>query len=774
MTILLVEDDAEDALLFKHMLLHSPGMSFRLEHVSNLPDAMQRAAAGDVDIVMLDLSLSGSYGIDTFVRMQEAAPRVPIVVLTGLDDEVLAVKTVQHGAQDYLVKGHVDRLSLVRVIRYAVERHRVQSALAVEHDLLRSVLDNIPDQVYVKDTNGRFITVNPVTARFFGVQSPDDIIGKSDFDFFTPDLAAQFMAEEQALFQGRSCVNREAAIADPAGNRRWVLTTKVPLRDANGRITGLLGINRDITERKLAEQSVRESAETAKAVLNAVEESVAMVDANGTILAINETGARRLGKSVAECVGATVFQGIPEDVASRRREFTNEAFRSSKPVRFEDASAGRCFEHCLYPVAGQGGNTARIVFFSRDITERKRAEEHIRSLNEELERRVIERTADLKKAVTRLEEHDRARAAFVSNVSHELRTPLTSMKFEIGNLLDGIAGPVPEKVVEYLQMLNEDSQRMSKTVEDVLDLSRLEAGTLRLNRKRLPFDGLILRAAAALKAEAQAKGVEMTLAVDRGLGFVDCDVFKMERVVINILGNAIKFTPPGGHVEVALRNERSNGEALVLDVTDTGIGIPQQYIARVTEPYFRIGEHVSGAGLGLSIAREILELHGGQIGISSPPPGRDSGTTVSMRMPVVEPPVIVVADDNERVRKLLESQLRRHGYDVVPCSNGKEALDAVQRQRPDVLLLDLFMPVMDGEEVILRMKSDEGLRGVPILVVTGGVADRAKHEILEGFGIPTIEVPWSEERLFDRIEGALVGTGWRQGPDSTGSERRRG
>lgn len=650
--ILLVEDDPEDALLFQHMLSHSPGMSFHLECVDNLPDAAGRLAAGETDIVILDLSLRGTSGFDTFLRMQEAAPRLPIVVLTGLDDEELAVKTVQQGAQDYLVKGNVDRLGLVRVIRYAVERHRVQSALATEHEILRTVIENIPDQVYVKDTAGRFITVNPVTARFFGASSPEEVAGKCDFDYFTPDLAAQFMVEEQALFQGKSCVNREVAVTDTAGNTRWVLTTKVPVRDAGGRITGLLGIN-------------------------------------------------------------------------------------------------------------------------RDITERKRAEEHIRKLNEELERRVAERTADLNRAVTRLEEHDRARAAFVSNVSHELRTPLTSMKFEIGNLLDGIAGPVPDRVVEYLQMLNEDSQRMSKTVEDVLDLSRLEAKTLRLNRKRLPLDGLILRAAAALKAEAQSKGVGMTLLVPKGLGFADCDVFKMERVAINIVGNAIKFTPGGGSVRICLRKEPDGRGALVLEVTDTGIGIPPQYIERVTEPYFRIGEHVSGAGLGLSIAREIVELHGGELRIQSPPPGADAGTAVAIRMPAVEAPTVMIADDNDRVRRLLEGQLRSHGYEVAAYANGKEALDAIEIRKPDILMLDLFMPVMDGEEVILRMKSDESLRGVPILVVTGGVADLAKHEILEGFGIPTIEVPWSEDRLFERIEGALAGTNWQGGLESVRNEGRR-
>jgi PAS domain S-box-containing protein len=650
--VLLVEDDPADALLFQRMLSRSPRGPFRLDRVDCLSTALRRLAGGQLDIVILDLSLPDSSGFDTFAQVHAAAPSVPIVVLTGLDDERLAVKAMQAGAQDYIAKEQVDSLFLGRMIRYAIERQRTRTVVIEAHDLLRSLIDNIPDQVYVKNMESRFVSVNLATARFLGVSTPDQVIGKRDSDFFPRELADQFFAEEQALMHhNQPCVNREASIPDPAGTIRWVLTTKVLLTDHSGNITGLLGIN-------------------------------------------------------------------------------------------------------------------------RDITDRKRVEATIRQLNEQLEQRVIARTADLSRAMARLEEQDRARADFVSNVSHELKTPLASMTFEIGNLLEGVAGPIPERAAEYLEMLNEDCRRMSKTVEDVLDLSRLETNTLKLNKKRIPFDRLVRRTAIALKTEAQAMNIEMRLSLEQGGVFAACDVFKMERAIINILGNAIKFTPEGGTVDITLRRESPSPGYLLLEITDTGIGIAPEYVDRVTEKYFRVGEHVCGTGLGLPIAKEIVALHGGRLGILSPPPGRDKGTTVSIGIPMETQPTILVAAADEMMRHMLKQQLMSQGYHILPCTSGAEALEAVRREAPDVLLLDLFMPVMDGEEVILRLKSDEILRRTPILVVTGDViVDRAKHEILEGFGIPIMQQPWSEEELFDRIEGALIG---RNGAEAANTYRKKG
>ncbi|MFZ4394571.1 MAG: ATP-binding protein [Kiritimatiellia bacterium] len=260
--ILVVEDDDGSARLLQIVLTHWPSVAYTLRRVADLAAAIREVNQGETDLVLLDLGLPDSQGIDTFVRMHAAAARVPIVVFSGTNDEELAATTIKLGAQEYIVKGREDGASLARTIRYSIERCRVQQALVAEHDLLRSVMDNLPEQVYLKDIDSRFVSMNPVTARFFGAASPEELVGKCDFDFFPRELAAQFLAEEQALLHhNQQCVNREAAIKDSAGNTRWMLTTKVPLRDQHGDITGLLGLNRDITEQKEAHDLLKHAHE---------------------------------------------------------------------------------------------------------------------------------------------------------------------------------------------------------------------------------------------------------------------------------------------------------------------------------------------------------------------------------------------------------------------------------------------------------------------------------------------------------------------------------
>lgn len=635
--ILLVEDDDGSALLLQTVLTHWLYGVFNIRRAENLSAAVRAVAQGEIDIILLDLGLPDSQGLDTFLRMRESAAGVPIIVLSGMDDEALATTMVQKGAQDYIVKGSMDGSLLARAIRYAIERWRAQHALAEEHALLRSVIDNIPDQVYLKDMESRFVAVNPITARFFGASSPDQIVGKTDFDFFPHELAAQFLAEEQALlYHNQPCVNREAGVSDFSGNKQWILTTKVALRDSVGNITGLLGIN-------------------------------------------------------------------------------------------------------------------------RDITARKKAEEDIRRMNTELEQRVVERTSELRKAMACLEEHDRARSEFVSSVSHELKTPLTSMKFEIANLLAGVVDPLPYRVTEYLHMLESDCQRMARTVEDILDLSRLEAKTMRLNRSKRLFERLIRQAATSLSVQAQAKNIGMILSLGQGVGFVDCDALKTERVLINIIGNAIKFTPKGGGVEIGLHRDATEPAFLVVDVTDNGIGIAPQHLPRVTDKYFRAGEHVSGAGLGLSIAKEIVELHGGWLRVQSPPPGGDRGTRVSVGMPATEAPTILIANDNEPVRRLLEQQLCACGYHVISCAADADPISQMRYAGPDAGVLSAAAATDDGTDLIFFMKADQQLSAIPLVVTGGGNLGPAKAELLKSLGIALLPEPWRDDDLLDRIETVMGG-----------------
>src|SRR5688500_6913348 len=182
-------------------LSDAPANPFVLEHVQTLADGLERVKRGGIALVLLDLSLPDSFGLDTFARAHEAAPQVPIIVLSGRDDEALAIKTVHEGAQDYLVKGQVDTRLLVRSMRYAIERKRAEEALAKERDLLHTLLENLPDRIYFKDEQSRFLRISRAVVEQFKVSDPAQAIGKTDFDFFANEHAQVALNDEQLVMR---------------------------------------------------------------------------------------------------------------------------------------------------------------------------------------------------------------------------------------------------------------------------------------------------------------------------------------------------------------------------------------------------------------------------------------------------------------------------------------------------------------------------------------------------------------------------------------------
>jgi PAS domain S-box-containing protein len=253
--ILHIEDNPGEVVLMRALLAEAGADQFELQSAERLAGGMAQLDAGGVDLVMLDLGLPDSNGLSTFTAVHTHAPQVPIIVVSGVDDEAVAIKTVHEGAQDYVVKGQVDARLLRRTVHYAIERKRAEQALSEQHKLLRTVIDNLPDLIYAKDTNGRLFLNNSAHLRFLGAAKREDVLGKTVYDCFPKEIADAFFADEQRVIQsGRPLVNQEEASVDRAGRRVWVLTTKVPLRDEAGKPLGLIGITRDITTRKQVEQ----------------------------------------------------------------------------------------------------------------------------------------------------------------------------------------------------------------------------------------------------------------------------------------------------------------------------------------------------------------------------------------------------------------------------------------------------------------------------------------------------------------------------------------
>jgi len=497
----------------------------------------------------------------------------------------------------------------------------------------------------------------------------------------------------------------------------------------------------DATSFVTARDAARPRSADYQELLESIYDAVLIADGKGRIVDFNSrardfflcSGHELLGTGIISLISGaddTLLSVVKDNLKDHRFTLIEARCRRRDGTRFPAEIA---VNQVLFD------NPPQLCFFVRDITVRKKAQDELES------------------AVARLKEHDKARSDFVSNVSHELRTPLTSMIYAVSNMLRGVVGPLPESMVPYLEMLDGDCQRLLTTVDDILDLRKIESRELCLAKAKVPFGRLVGRSVESLRVQAEQKALTMTLSLAAGCRFVDCDPQKMERVLLNIVGNAIKFTPKGGSIRVTVHDGPRGPETVTVTVRDDGRGIPPEALSKVTLRYYSVGEQASGSGLGLAMASEIVELHGGELDIQSPPPGAERGTAVSVTLPVVSAPTVLIVDDDERVLSLLQEQIRGQGYEIVRARDGAEALECVRKLNPQVVVLDLVVPRLSGTELILKMKSDRETAKVPILVVTGAALEPSKSEILRAFSVPVLTKPWDEGDLLDRVGGAFFG-----------------
>ena len=255
--VLLVEDSLADARLTELSLTDGGVCQFETHVARTLAEALKTLDDGQVDVVLLDLGLPDSFGLETFQRLHAAAPELPVIVLSGQTDEELAVRAVQEGAQDYLTKGRADSDMLARAIRYAVERQRIELALERERELFRTLMEHIPDSIYFKDIQSRFLRISSAQAKLFGFKSTEEAVGKTDFDVFAKEHAqASFEDEQQVIRTGNPLLAKIEPERLADGRLRWALTTKMPFRSKQGYIVGTFGISKDITQIKLMEEEI--------------------------------------------------------------------------------------------------------------------------------------------------------------------------------------------------------------------------------------------------------------------------------------------------------------------------------------------------------------------------------------------------------------------------------------------------------------------------------------------------------------------------------------
>ncbi len=651
LTVLLVEDNLGDARLLRHFLTEGAAESFDLEHVELLSATLDRLARGGIALVLLDLSLPDSMGLETFSAVQRAAPRTPIIVLSGRDDESLAMKTVHAGAQDYLVKGQVDSRLLVRSMRYALERKRAEEALAHERDLFHTLLDNLPDRIYFKDEQSRFMRISRAVIEQFKIKHPREAIGKTDFEFFAREHAqAAWEDEQQVMFTGEPMLGKVERETLPNGTVTWALTSKMPLKDKQGRIIGNFGISRDITAIKQIEDQLATERNLLRNLIDNLPDYIYVKDANCRLVIDNIAHRRFLGATTPEeIVGKAVEDFFPRDLAAQFTRDDETIIETGRPLLNREEPVvdrlgnKRWHSTTKLPLRDSDGAIMGLVGIGRDITERKLAEQELQKANAEL----AASKAELETVLSDLQKsHDELKAAqfqliqaekmqsvgrLAAGVAHEVKNPLAILGMGIDYMSKNIVSP-DENVAQILADMNDAVKRADSIILGLLDFSL--PGALKL----APEDvSTVMEQSVVLVRHELANSqiaVQRKLAAD--LPPVRLDKNKLKQAFVNILTNALHAMPSGGTVTVrTYSRELQLGEidhdagsrfanrfrpgqtVVVAEIQDTGPGIPKDKLGKVFDPFFTTKPTGKGTGLGLTVTKKIVELHGGTIEITN-------------------------------------------------------------------------------------------------------------------------------------------------------------
>jgi signal transduction histidine kinase len=465
-----------------------------------------------------------------------------------------------------------------------------------------------------------------------------------------------------------------------------------------------------------------------------------------------------------------------------------------------------CFTERVHPTGNDEIDILARQFNA--MVEQLASNDHtIRDLNVNLESKVARRTRQLsksrrtlKRSLAKLQEYDRLKTEFFSNISHELRTPLTMIVTPIERLLDKQRGALPGHVVSMLEMVRSNGHRLLELINKLLDFSKLEAGGMRLKPTRLDVNRMLDELTAAARPLAEQRGVRLALSADPDIPAFGADQEKLDIILSNLLSNAIKFTPPGGAVEV---ESLAADDRIWISVSDTGIGISEDDYERIFERFVQVdgssSREFSGTGLGLALTKELIELHGGQIYVKSEigkgtrfwfdlpltpvgetaPEAAAPGSVLTLARrtrfadleseprnkpsaepAAAEPPqrlgsaTILVVDDTADVRTLLGDILSDE-YNVVYACDGAEGMEATLGRRPDLIISDVMMPRVDGQEFCRRIRANPETVSIPFVLLTARAELSLKIDGLNCGADDYLTKPFEEKELKARVRSLL-------------------
>ena len=748
--ILIAEDNPGDARLIRELLRDSrlELAEFRVvERLAAVSEALAEPVAWDV--LLLDLSLPDSQGLATIDGVLEHAGELPIVVLTGQTDEWVALSAVQRGAQDYLDKRGLTPELLNRAIRYAIdrtERRRMEAAVKQAGREWTQAMNSFEDALYLLDMERRLVRANQT---FYAIArtTPEEAVGRHIAEILHPQGEEVPCPVCRAQEERRdSVIVLEADHPDNPAGRPIEARVKM-VRDEAGEPTGILMSIHDLSHARETERLLRESEARLNIALEAANEAwwewntatgEAVFSPHYYTMLGYEVGAfpgsyeawrGRVHPDDLDEVEERVYRAVEHEGGS----FRDLEFRMRGGDRrwyWMQASA-KAVEH------DADGRPLRLIGTHLDITERKQAEEVLR------------------RAMEGAESANRAKSEFLAVMSHEIRTPMNAI-LGMAELL--AEAELDEESRGYLQVQRRAGNALLDLINDILELSRMEAGRAEPHEAPFRLGEVFESVHGLLDAWAERKGLtlEMPLSAELDRHWIG-DAGRLRQILVNLVGNAIKFTPDGS---VRVDSARVEGaEAVRFSVIDSGIGIDPADQQRIFDSFTQVDSSSTrrhgGSGLGLSITHRLVELLGGRLWLESSP-GEGSrfhfqlplrphrgGDGAEAREPLAEGPVdapvarrILLAEDSPDNAQLIRAYLKRSPHQVEVVEDGEQAVAAVRRGGFDLVLMDIQMPVMDGyeaTEAIRAWEAEAGAPPLPILALTAhALADDVDKSLAAG------------------------------------------
>ena len=800
--ILHLEDDPADAELVAEILA-SEGLVCEFVRAASRAQFLT-AIEGTYDLILADFAIPGFDGITAQRLARQRHPDVPFVFISGTMGEEVAIERLQDGATDYVLKQRLQRLpsAVRRALQEAHERReRLKAELAVhrlnaelearvtertaqlaranaslqdreaELEQAKAFLEHLiaasPSMIFRFDAHDLRVTyVSPNIGWLLGY-TLEEVIGVPGFweEIIHPDDRARVVGRLRAALDDTVAqLEQEYRCRGKDGRYRWFFNLLRIDYDADARPAGILGYALDIADRKAAEAELQEANVFLDSIIESLPVTLFVKDAADLrYVRFNRAGEELLGIPRAEVIGRTDLHIHPKEMAEAQQIVDRSVLEGHAVVDIPEqvietrARGPRVLHTRKLPILDSSGVSRYLLGIAEDITERKAAEEDARLARLEAERA------------------NHAKSDFLSRMSHDLRTPLNAV-IGFAQLLEMDA--LPEQQRESVTQILNGGRHLLDLINEVLDVARIEAGQLSLSPEPVVVAEVVQQVVDLLAPLGRPREVAIDADLDRAHpACVRADRQRLKQVLLNLVGNAVKYNREGGRVRVT--SETKPGGRVTINVTDTGAGIPPHKLNLLFRPFERLGAEqtgVEGTGLGLTVSKALTEAMGGMIGVRS---DVGLGTTFWIDLPAAladpnrpapvgggEPrsaratsgTVLYIEDNPANIRLMARVLGRRHGVRLVTATSGQMGLEIASTQQPDLILLDLHLPDMPGEDVLHHLGSDDASRQIPVAVLSADATPRQIERLLASGAVAYLTKPLEIAQVLRLVDDRLKRT----------------